>query len=176
MEGRVTYKRCEVCQRVCHLALFRLLRPMVAADTSRSAVCERCEKAAPRSAPQLPKIPADVRREVAAAIALRDAAYERKRRARLCELAAERKAAQLRATPKWADGAEIALVYAEAVRLTEQTGVLHHVDHIVPLRGRAVCGLHVAYNLRPLPATENLRKGNRISVDADGLAAVTCAK
>lgn len=73
-----------------------------------------------------------------------------------------RKARKLRAVPIWACKESIESVYAEAHRLTIDTGISHHVDHIVPLKSPIVCGLHVHYNLRPIPAVENLKKGNRL--------------
>lgn len=68
-----------------------------------------------------------------------------------------RRAARLQRTPVWADRKETKAVYAEAQRLTEETGVEHHV---YPLQGKEVSGLHVAENLEPVPAYVNLTKGN----------------
>lgn len=66
-----------------------------------------------------------------------------------------------RATPSWADIEAIKAVYAQAEQLSGKTGVLHHVDHIVPITGKNVCGLHVHWNLRPLPWRDNLSKKNK---------------
>jgi len=77
-----------------------------------------------------------------------------------------RQAAQLQRTPPWADMSAIAEFYVEAKRLEELTGIQFHVDHIVPLQGELVSGLHVPANLQLLPAHENLSKSNSFEVAA----------
>jgi hypothetical protein len=64
------------------------------------------------------------------------------------------------ATPPWACFVEIRAVYARAAELTERTGVLHVVDHQVPLNHPRVCGLHIAANLRAIPERHNAAKSN----------------
>jgi hypothetical protein len=91
---------------------------------------------------------------------------EQKSKSVRAALAVKRRTEKLKRSPVWADQAAIAAVYAEAQRLTVQTGTVHHVDHFYPLQGKNVSGLHVAGNLRVIPALQNLRKGNRFEVEA----------
>ncbi|SPA44614.1 hypothetical protein [Cupriavidus taiwanensis] len=69
------------------------------------------------------------------------------------------------ATPEWADGYEIAKIYRERDRIVAKTGVPHDVDHIIPLQGVLVCGLHVHYNLRVMDASLNRSKSNRYVIE-----------
>lgn len=75
--------------------------------------------------------------------------------------ASEQRYRNLRRAP-WANKAAIEAIYAEARRLTKETGTPHHVDHIIPLQGPFVSGLHVETNLRVVTRTENLRKRNKV--------------
>lgn len=70
--------------------------------------------------------------------------------------AARRRAAKLKATPPWADLEEIKNVYLEA----QYFGM--HVDHIIPLQGKEVCGLHIWENLQLLTPEKNIKKGNKL--------------
>lgn len=80
-------------------------------------------------------------------------------------IGAKYRAASLQASVPWANQEAIAIVYKECLETTERTGVLHHVDHIVPLQSKVVCGLHNEFNLRIIPASENLVKSNKFSVE-----------
>jgi hypothetical protein len=76
---------------------------------------------------------------------------------------AKRRASLLQATPSWADLEQIKRIYTLCSKVSEKTGVTHHVDHIIPLKGKNVCGLHVETNLCILPARMNLEKSNKFS-------------
>ena len=84
------------------------------------------------------------------------------------ELVSLRRRRFRQATPKWLTAEqklEIRLKYRLAIELSRRTGVRHAVDHIVPLQGENVCGLHVPWNLEVLTQDENLKKSNK-HVDA----------
>ena len=76
----------------------------------------------------------------------------------------KRRASKLNRTPSWLtkeDFAKMKDMYRIAKRRSEVEGIQYHVDHIIPLRGKNVSGLHVPNNLQILRARDNLSKGNR---------------
>lgn len=78
---------------------------------------------------------------------------------------AKRRSQKLKACPAWLtnkDKQDIKDLYKQSNLISKQTGIKHHVDHIVPLNSNIVCGLHVPWNLQILPANENIRKSNKI--------------
>lgn len=80
--------------------------------------------------------------------------------------AAARRAREKKAAPDWLDREarkRIRIIYEACAEKASATGVGHHVDHIVPLAGERVCGLHVPWNLRIVTAEENRKKGNKFS-------------
>ncbi len=73
--------------------------------------------------------------------------------------------------PAWANAEAIEAIYQKACILTEETGILYVVDHIIPLKNEYVCGLHIESNLRVVSELENLKKFNHFvpySEDSEG--------
>ena len=69
------------------------------------------------------------------------------------------------ATPKWLTAEhklEIRMKYRLAIELSRRLGTPHAVDHIVPLQGEEVCGLHVPWNMEVITQEENLKKSNKL--------------
>lgn len=76
-----------------------------------------------------------------------------------------RKRRHREATPVWLTKEErqhMRELYVQARKLTQLTGERYVVDHIIPLRGECVCGLHVPWNLRVITQEENLKKSNKL--------------
>lgn len=69
------------------------------------------------------------------------------------------------ATPKWLTAIQLEAIdmkYEYAELKTKMTGIKQNVDHIIPLRGKDICGLNVPWNLEVITEEENLKKGNKL--------------
>lgn len=80
---------------------------------------------------------------------------------RHCATQALRRAAKLQRTPAWADLGKIRSIYTDARGMAALLGEPWHVDHVIPLCGERVSGLHVHANLQLLPGRDNIEKSNR---------------
>jgi len=77
-----------------------------------------------------------------------------------------RRAAKLQRTPSWLtpfDLLKIKCIYQVAAMRTRESGESWHVDHIVPLRGKIVSGLHVPSNLQIIRGVENMKKQTKFT-------------
>lgn len=82
-------------------------------------------------------------------------------------ITAKRRASILKATPRWLSVSqlkEIEQFYVESRELSWLSEGGLRVDHVVPLQGEIVCGLHVPWNLQIIPTVDNLKKGNKLLI------------
>lgn len=139
-ERFVSSKACVECEKLRHGA-YRENHRETAAERTRKWYRENTEKA----------------REY-------NRRYQQKNSGKTAFKSSKRRAVKLKATPIWADLSKMQQMYLEAERLTRETGIAHHVDHIFPLQGETSCGLHVETNMVVTPWRENLEKGNSLPV------------
>lgn len=95
----------------------------------------------------------------------RKARWQRENPARVALKDRRRRRGLRNRTPIWLTPLHLTcmnVIYDTARHITDATGVRHVVDHIYPLQGETVSGLHVPENLQILSNTENLRKKNRM--------------
>jgi hypothetical protein len=79
----------------------------------------------------------------------------------------KRYASKKQRTPAWLTSVDFERMeneYRLAALQTKITKTIWHVDHIIPLQGENVCGLHVPTNLKAIPGMDNLRKSNRYAL------------
>lgn len=97
--------------------------------------------------------------------AIRMKEYQKNNRGKCNSLKTARELRKIRATPMWSEKKDIEALYNESARLTRETGIIHHVDHVIPVTHPLVQGLHVLANLRILTADKNISRGNRINLE-----------
>lgn len=99
-------------------------------------------------------------------ISKRNQAWQKSNHDKKNAITAKRRARKLKAIPEWMTKRDFAAI-EEWYRIAKDLQWLSEeplqVDHIIPLQGKEVCGLHVPWNLQVLPASENFSKGNRIT-------------
>ena len=92
-------------------------------------------------------------------------AYKAKRPDKRQADVAKRRAAKLLRTPGWLTDDDFWMLeeaYGLAQLRSRTFGFSWHVDHVYPLQGKVVSGLHVPYNVQVIPGVENVRKANRM--------------
>lgn len=94
-------------------------------------------------------------------------AWGKANRAKLRAILQKYRAAKIQRTPPWLTTDDFWMIeeaHRLAVDRTKLTGFAWHVDHVVPLQGDLVSGLHVPWNLQVIPAADNVRKNNKFEV------------
>lgn len=136
-------KQCRVCEEI---KSFEFYSANKAIHSNKNSICKECDCAKHK----------EYRIGKEQICRDRSATHYKNNKADYLARNAHRKALKIKATPIWADRDKIKEIYRSCPKG-------FHVDHIIPLKGELVCGLHVEYNLRHLPALENMQKYNKFT-------------
>jgi hypothetical protein len=156
-------KTCRGCGERKPLAAFSANGRATDGRKYRCKLCYNAERRAwyTRDPSKAKAYAAQYHKEHAAEVSARASRWRNDNRPRKTALQMERQNRQRKATLATVSREALVAIYERSAHLTQLTGVEHHVDHEVPLLGRDVCGLHVPWNLRCIPAALNRSKGNR---------------
>lgn len=91
--------------------------------------------------------------------------YKKENKGKVLSWKEKSRAQKLQATPNWLTVEHLKSIerfYTISKEMELSSGVKYHVDHIIPLQGETVCGLHVPWNLQTLEVSENLSKNNKL--------------
>lgn len=135
--GLVNLRRCPRCLGILHLDSF-------SRTTTHISICKECDNARSKK----------YRSEHLIECRSRGVTHYENNKNDYFFRNAQRRAAKVQATVPWANQEKMRFIYRNCP-------IGHHVDHIIPLQGKLVSGLHVETNLQYLLAKENLIKGNR---------------
>jgi len=106
--------------------------------------------------------------ESKSAVAIKAALYDKLNPGKAQARVAMRRSKLRKAAPRWLTDAhkrQIAEFYNIAKQHNATAPNSVHVDHIIPIRGKSVCGLHVPWNLQILSAADNIRKNNSLMME-----------
>jgi hypothetical protein len=151
-------KTCSVCNKELPIGLFQMkkrTRKDGSSYKSLSCMCKKCKN----------KKSKEYRASPEGKVTIKAYRKSPEGKAKAKREAALRKKRNRKATPKWLTKEhkqQIVDIYELMRDCRAVTGEDYHVDHIVPLRGKNICGLHVPWNLQVLPAYVNINKSNNI--------------
>lgn len=158
-------KTCTICKAFKAIPLFH---KQTAMKDGLAAQCKECAKVYQQTYAKINKQKIRIYQQQKyeankAAILASVKRYAQKNKGKINARNKKHKLGQQQRTPSWLNSLhfkQIETFYIAAIKLTKELGIAFEVDHIVPLHGKNVCGLHVPWNLQVITKTQNIRKSN----------------
>jgi len=132
-------------------------------QANKEKIAERTKKYRQENADKVKEVQKNYLEKNAEKVLARQKTYRENNKPLRTALERKRQAAKIHRTPAWltdSDKLRMACLYQLSAMRTRESGQEWHVDHIIPLQGRLVSGLHVPSNLRVVTAVENRQKYN----------------
>lgn len=167
MDQIITEKKCRCCG---YLKSFESFNKHCVGKYGLSSICKKCKANQDAKYAKLNKEKINAKKKAWAIankekIKLAKSKWQKNNKNNGAKSTAKYRYNKYKSTPLWVDFDLIAIEYELAAWCTKVMGKQYHVDHIIPLQGKRVCGLHVHNNLRVILATENISKSNKFAIE-----------